>query len=593
MEIINKILELLDSRERYRLFFLVGMILIMALLDVVGVMSIMPFMALLSKPELIDTNAFLNYIFKSFEFSNPNEFLFTVGVFVFALLVLSLVYKAITVHLQLRFVMMCEYSIAKRLLENYLNQPYSWFLDRHSADLGKTILSQVNQVVGHGISPVMNLIAHGAVTIALMIMLLIVDYKLALVTGFALSTAYLIVFKATRVYLNRIGEEGRTADRQRFTAVIEAFGAAKEIKFNGIEHFFINKFAKPAKIFAAHQGSVSAIGQLPRYALEAISFGGMLLLTLYLMLQEGSLSNALPVIALYAFTGYRLMPALQNIFGAVTQLSYVHHALDGLHADLVNLKPAITNAKKSALKINKEISFNNIYFCYPKAAKPSLSGINLTISVNTTVGLVGASGGGKTTIVDLMLGLLEAQQGTLEVDGEIITECNRRSWQEMIGYVPQQIYISDDTIAANIAFGVDIDYIDQKEVERAAKIANLHELVTRLPDQYQTIVGERGVRLSGGQRQRIGIARALYHRPKILILDESTSALDGLTELAVMEAIVKLSNSITIIKVAHRLSTVKNCDQIFLIGDGFVKAQGKYSELLNSDNEFRLMVEAS
>jgi ABC-type multidrug transport system fused ATPase/permease subunit len=278
------------------------------------------------------------------------------------------------------------------------------------------------------------------------------------------------------------------------------------------------------------------------------------------------------------------------MYGAVTQLRFAGPALDALHSDLMSLQPAHPSPSQDAIALKQAITLNQIQYRYPNAPQPALKNLSLTIPAKSTVGLVGATGSCKTTTVDLILGLLEAQEGTLAVDGQVITDHNKWAWQREIGYVPQQIYLADDTVAANIAFGMQVKDIDPAAVERAAKIANLHEFVTNeLPQQYQTTVGERGVRLSGGQRQRIGIARALYHNPQVLILDEATSALDNLTEQAVMEAVHNLGHEITIILIAHRLSTVKACDTIFLLEKGELKAQGTYAELSESNHIFQKM----
>jgi ATP-binding cassette, subfamily B, bacterial PglK len=330
---------------------------------------------------------------------------------------------------------------------------------------------------------------------------------------------------------------------------------------------------------------------VPRFALEAIAFGGMLLLILYLMARSGSFAGALPIIALYAFAGYRLMPALQQIYDAFTQLRFAGPALDALHQDLSSLQAAdAQHGPLSPLLLTQAIELNQVSYRYPNAPHPALKGIDLTIPAHSTVGFVGATGSGKTTMVDVILGLLEPQEGHLSVDGLPITAAKRRQWQRAIGYVPQHIYLADDSVAANIAFGVNPKDIDPQAVERAAKIANLHEFVVNdLPQSYATTVGERGVRLSGGQRQRIGIARALYHNPQVLILDEATSALDNLTEQAVMEAVNNLGHDITIILIAHRLSTVRQCDQIYLLERGEVKAGGTYEELAASNQQFKAM----
>ena len=373
-------------------------------------------------------------------------------------------------------------------------------------------------------------------------------------------------------------------------AVSEAFGAAKEVKVRGLEKKFIENFSSSAYIYARIDSHVQVISELPRYILEAIAFGGILLIILYMMAQSGNFTSALPIISLFAFAGYRLLPALQMIYVSFTQLTFVGPTLNRIYDDLKNLKPFLTSKDNVVLSLNKKLSLNNINYSYPNSSRTALTNFNLEIYAKSTVGLVGATGSGKTTTVDIILGLLEAQKGTLEVDGKIITKKNSRHWQRSIGYVPQHIYLSDDTIAANIAFGVEPSDINQENIEKASKIANLHSFViNQLSEQYQTTIGERGVRLSGGQRQRIGIARALYHNPQVLILDEATSALDNETENIVMEAVNNINKDITIILIAHRLSTVKKCDNIFLIENGEMIAQGSFDELVKSNKSFSMM----
>ena len=572
------------------------MILIMALLDTLGVASIMPFMAVLANPQLVETNAVLNIAFQAaaaFGITTTQHFLFVLGILVFVLLVASLAFKALTTYAQIRFTRIREYSIGKRLVEGYLHQPYSWFLSRHSADLGKNILSEVGMVIDYAVTPAMNLIVYGAVTAALLLLLVLIDPVLALTVGLVLGATYGLILKATSGLLVRMSKAHVHANQARFVAVNEAFGAAKEVKVGGLEQVCIQRFAASAQTYAKHHATAQLVGLLPRFALEAIAFGGMLLIMLYLMAQSGSFASALPIVALYAFAGYRLMPALQHIYNAITQLRYSTTALNVLHEDLMNLQPAIPSHNQEVLSLKQTITLNDIHYSYPNSPQEVLKGLCLSIPAGTIVGLVGATGSGKTTTVDLILGLLEAQQGTLTIDGQTITEHNRRAWQRSIGYVPQQIYLADDTVAANIAFGVEDKEIDSQAVERSAKIANLHEFViNELPGQYKALVGERGIRLSGGQRQRIGIARALYHKPQVLILDEATSALDNLTEKAVMKSIHKLGHELTTIMIAHRLSTVKECDTIFLLADGRLKAYGRFDDLVERDEQFRSMAAA-
>tara|TARA_B110000977_G_scaffold197165_1_gene279056 strand:+ start:1626 stop:3416 length:1791 start_codon:yes stop_codon:yes gene_type:complete len=591
MQTFKKFLFLLTPQERKRGRLLSIMIIIMALLDMVGVASILPFMAILTNPGLFETNLILNSMFQAsniFGVENNQQFIFALGVLIFVILVISLTFKALTTYVQVRFLQMCEYSIGKRLVEGYLHQPYSWFLSRHSADLGKTILSEVSTIIANGMRPLMELFANGVVTVALITLLIIADSKIALIVGLSLGGVYGLIFYFLRKYLNRTGEERLRSNQLRFTAISEAFSAAKEIKVGGLEKTYIKNFSNSAKIFAQTQASSQVISLLPRFILEAIAFGGILLIILYTMQQTGSFNNALPIISLYVFAGYRLIPALQKIYASFTSLTFVSPSLNKLHDDLKNLKPFNENEDQDVLIFNKTITLKNIYYNYPNASRTASKDINLSIPAKSTVGLVGATGSGKTTMVDIILGLLEPQKGTLEVDGKIITKQNSRSWQRSIGYVPQHIYLTDNSIAANIAFGVEPKDINQDLVEKASKIANLHNFVIdELPKQYQTTIGERGVRLSGGQRQRIGIARALYHDPKVLILDEATSALDNQTEKIVMDAIKNLSKDITTILIAHRLNTVKKCDKIYLLKNGEIENEGTFEKLINVNEDFR------
>jgi ABC-type multidrug transport system fused ATPase/permease subunit len=591
MSTLNQLLDLLNRRERLQVVLLLVMSLFVALLDAAGVASIMPFMAVLATPQLIETNAILAAVYTGLGFADSQSFMFFLGISVFVVLVLSQAFKAIATYVQLRFVLMLEYTLGRRMVAGYLYQPYPWFLNRNSADLGKTIVSEVHQVIGTAMMPMTSLMVQGSVVIALIALLIFVNPGLALAVGGVLGLAYGLFYRLTSGYLSRFGNERVVANEARFTVLSEAFGGIKEVKVRCLEDAFTRRFSRPAETFAKDYAAAQVITTMPRFFLETMAFGGMILMVLYLMNGGDGLSTTLPIISLYAMAAYRLMPALQQIYGGFTNLTFAKAALDILHADFVELAP-ITPVDTHAppMKLIRAITLNGISFTYPNAPRPALHDLSISIPARSTIGLVGSTGSGKTTTVDLILGLLEPQEGTLEVDGACITLHNRRSWQQSIGYVPQQIFLADDSVAANIAFGLEPSAIDQAAVERAAQIANLHDFVANeLPQGYATTVGERGVRLSGGQRQRIGIARALYHKPQVLILDEATSALDNNTEHAVMEAVHNLGHEITIIIIAHRLTTVRECDQIFLLCCGRVTAQGTYQELLEGNETFRSM----
>ncbi len=589
LSIIKKLISLLTDQEKRTAIYLLTAMLIIGLLDTAGVASIMPFMAVLTNQQLIQTNSALSFLYSALGFSQAQDFLFVLGALVFVALLASLALKALFIYAQVRFVCMREYAISCRLVAGYLHQPYSWFLNKHGADLGKNVLSEVNLVVNGALMPLMTLIANGILALALMLLLIVVHMKLALLACVILVASYGLIYCVFGGFLSRIGQHRKIANEQRFRALTDAFGGIKEIKVTGFEQGYLQRFKRPAEYFARQHSVASAITLMPRFVLEAIAFGGMLIAILYLMRGSKDLASSLPVIALFAFAGYRLMPALQQVYASFTQLRYAGPALDALHADFAELaSTAVYPDDSRRLGLVDSISVRNVSYAYPYASANIVENLDLLIPARSTVAFVGPTGSGKTTIVDLIMGLLEPTAGTIEVDGTPITGGNLRKWQRSIGYVPQQIFLGDDTVAANIAFGVTAEEIDMDAVKRAASIANLHDFIANeLPYDYGTMVGERGVRLSGGQRQRIGIARALYHNPQILIMDEATSALDNLTERVVMEAVHNLGRNMTIILIAHRLTTVSQCDCIFLIERGRVASKGSFDQLLSINEGFR------
>ena len=436
MQILKKLLFLLTSHEKKQAGLLLLMMLIMALLDMIGVASILPFIAVLSDVSIIETNLILKKIFhfsKNFGIQNNEQFIFALGILVFIALITSLTFKALTNYMQMRFVLMRQYSIGKRLMQKYLYQPYSWFLGRNSADLGKSILSEVSEVVGTGIKPFLDLIAQIMVATSIILLLILLDPKLAIIVGFLFGSAYGLFYNIVRRYLNQLGEKRLESTFFRFKSISEAFGASKEVKVGGFEDIYIQKFSNAAEDTAKTQAIAGAINLLPRYFLEAIAFGGILLITLYMMKQSGSINSSLPIISLYVFAGYRLMPAVQQIYQSLAKLSFVGPSLDSLYKDIKSLKSITENQNQESLPFNKTITLKNVNYNYPNTSRTALKNISLSIPIKSSIGLVGATGSGKTTTIDIILGLLQAQKGTLEIDGEIITYKNSRSWQKNIG----------------------------------------------------------------------------------------------------------------------------------------------------------------
>jgi ABC-type multidrug transport system fused ATPase/permease subunit len=598
-DVLAKLNDVLDPQARRQAYSVFALVLVMAVVEVLGVASLMPFVALLATPTILETNAYLAAVFRFLGFGSRDDFLIFVGSVTLVLLVGSVALRAVTLWIQLKFVNMQTHAVASRLVGLYLRQPYEWFLNNRSSDLGATVLGEVTHVLQGVAYPVMLLFANSVVALLLTGLLVAVEPFLAAIVMVVLGGAYLGAFLLGKKYLERIGDVRVQSNRERHKAIYEAFGGIKDIKVAGMEANFQERFSVPSQRMARSGLSSAFVSEMPSFVMQALVFGGMMLVMIYLIVSHGGLQEALPIISLYAFAGYRLMPTLQLAYRNLATIRYTKSVLDTLHRDFTELGrapalPAVThkgNMDVTPIGLRRSLELRNLSFRYAGSEQPVLKDLCLTVPAFSTIALVGSTGSGKTTAVDVILGLLKPTSGQLLVDDLLITEETIRTWRRSIGYVPQSIFLADDSVAANIALGIAPDRIDRQAVERAARIANLHDFITKeLPEGYETLVGERGVRLSGGQRQRIGIARALYHDPELLIFDEATSALDGITELAVMDAVYNLGRHKTIIMIAHRLSTVRGCDRIHLLENGSIVAAGTYDELLATSEVFRAMV---
>lgn len=588
----------MDARERRNAVILLCLLLATGVFETLGVASIMPFLYVLSDTSVIHKNRYISYVYRLMGFEETNSFLIFLGVIFFSIIVFVMLFRVISQYAILRFGNMRNYSIGKKLLQVYLSHPYDWFLNRNSSDLGKNLLVEVGSVTGTVLLPAIQAVAYSAIASGMIIMLLVVEPVIALLSAAFLGGAYALIYTVLSSYLGRIGADRVKANRERFQIVQEAFGGIKEIKVVGLEDEYVKRFGNPAKRLAKYSAMSNVVAQVPRYILEAMTFGGMVCIVVALLIFKGNnLLQAIPTIGVFALAGQRLLPALQQVYGNVTSMRYGKQALDDLCRDMDEAgrgsAPSVRrrlSAGETPIRLTEHMDIADVTYRYPKSDRYALKNVTLRIPARHTVGFVGSTGAGKTTIIDIILGLLSPDSGMISIDGKPVTQDNVTLWQRSLGYVPQQIFLSDDTVAANIALGIPKDGIDREMVEKSARIAELHEfVVNELPNGYDTMVGERGVRLSGGQRQRIGIARSLYHDPDVLIFDEATSALDNLTEMAVMKSLKNLGDSKTIILIAHRLSTVQDCDCIYMLDHGRLVSQGKYNELINSNDEFKKM----
>lgn len=598
MEVIKVFFELLTSDERRKLYLLFCAVLVMAGLEVVSVGSIMPFLQVASDPTSVQSNAYLTWTYETFGFSDTNTFLITLGIAALTALVLSNAFIVLTTWALFRYVWGRNHSISRRLLRSYLYRPYEYYLTRNSSEMGKNILEEVKAIANSMLLPVLRGGAKAIVALFIIGFLFFVDPIVSLMVMVVLGVAYTVMYYVVRDRLDRIGEERVEANTKRYQFVSEAFGGIKEVKLRGKEEAFLDQFDGPSEHFARVQARYRVIKKAPRYILEAVSFGGIIIIAIYLIALQENIKQVIPMLGLYAFAGYRLMPALQQAFKGLASARFNIAALKKIHEDLRRQHEAprgvFTRGNQDKdiqpLRLDDRLLMQDVSFTYPGAEEPAIKNLSLEVPAHTTVGFVGKTGSGKTTTVDLLLGLLRQQRGSISIDGVPLRDGNIRRWRRNIGYVPQQIFLADDSVARNIAFGVPEKEIDMDRVRDAAKRAHICEFVEdELPKQWQTVVGERGVKLSGGQRQRMGIARALYHRPSVLVFDEATSALDQATEASVMEAIYELEGKHTVLMIAHRLSTVERADNIVMLDQGRKIDEGTYKELSTGSTEFREM----
>jgi len=596
-KVILQLFSLFTSSQRRQFYLLQVLVVVMAFTELLGIASIAPFMALVGNIDLLEGNGVFARLYVFSGINQPNDFLFFTGLAVLVMLSLSTIISMYTIWKLAIYGTKVGTEIADRLYAHYMQQGWLFHASSSSANLTKQVSTEAMRVTDDIVQPLMQMNAKVVLAFFISISILIYD-PLTAVAGLLLFVCcYMTLYKLVRKRLEINGLKMSVAYTERFRLMNEGFGGIKDVLLLNRHHDFVDRFEKTGEVFAYARGSNTAIGQVPRYFMELVAFGSMIVLVLLLIkLHEGDLGTVLPILAVYALAAFKLLPALQQVYSSVAQIKGNIAAFDSIKRDLENsVKKEVNlseNIKNSVLiSFENDISLSDITFTYPNKLTPALEGFSMTIPANQVIGLVGASGSGKSTAIDLLLCLLTPQQGELKVDGEVITRDNKRQWQNTVGFVPQSIYLSEGSIAENIAFGLPVAEINIDQVNKALELAHLTELVVQLPNGIDTQVGERGVQLSGGQRQRIGIARALYHEADVLVFDEATSALDGITEKIIMEAIHDFSGQKTIIMIAHRLKTVQKCDIIYFMEQGRIVDQGSYIDLISRNAKFKEMAE--
>lgn len=596
---LKKAWALLDRRERTNGFKVLAVMMLTALTSAMMVGSVFPFLSVLADPSLIETVALLAWTYEIGGFASAYGFLVALGIGALGIIVGANVMQLVNNWAMTRYAAMRSYSLSRKLLAHYLAQPYAFHLNRHSGDMGANVLGETTLVVEF-MRAFAGLLSSVLTILAVLTMLILIEPIIALSALVGAASIYGLVVIATRGYARGWGQRRAQAAKRRFRTSNEAMSGIKDIKLLGYEAAYLDRFSVPSLEAARLQTRVTVLGQAPGTVLQILAFGGIIVLCLALLDpaelgDRGALGEILPLLGVLALAGQRLMPHAQAIYGAVTQLSYNSAAVDRVYEDLfAGDRRPLDRHQPPPIGLRDQLELNGIAYTYPNADRPGLDGVDLVIRAGERIGVVGASGAGKTTLADVVLGLLLPDAGVIRADGIAVTDRNARAWQRSLGYVPQDIFLIDASLSENIALGLTAAEIDHEKVLQCARIAQLHDFVqSDLPEGYATFIGERGVRLSGGQRQRVGIARALYHDADLIVFDEATSALDNLTEREVMASIEALPGDKTILMIAHRLTTVKVCDRIVVMERGRVTGCDSWDALIATNAVFQEIATAA
>lgn len=575
--IFTKLGYIFTAKDKRKIAILLVAVVIGSFLELLGVTIFMPFINIISNPQTIQRTWYLKLFYDGLHFSSTKNFMIALSCAIIAVYLIKNIYLIVEKNCIYKFSYSTQMRLSTRLLETYMKEPYTFHLNKNIASLQRTIQEDTGRFM-QVVLYFMELATELVVCLTLGIYLLFVSKSITIIVVSLLVVFVGTFLACTRRYSNQLGRDNQAYQGKIYQWMNQALGGIKEIKILERDSFFIDEYQKYYAKFARGLRLSRTISILPKYLVEAVAITGLLIAIIVKMtFGEADLVYYIPQLTVFAVAAFRLMPSVGRINEYATNMLYAFPSVDLIYKDLVEIEDYVEKqdhevAEKWNLK--NAIEVKEVTYYYPDTEEPVIDGASLTIQKGKTVAFIGASGAGKTTMVDIILGLLVPQKGVVMAD-EINVHEKPKTFHAQIGYIPQVIYLSDDTIRNNIAFGIKEVQIDEAAVQAAVEKAQLTEFINSLPHGLDTIVGDRGVRLSGGQRQRIGIARALYHDPEILVLDEATSALDNETESAVMEAIDHLQGLKTMIIIAHRLTTIRNVDKIYEVGEGKVRERSK------------------
>ena len=580
MDILKKLSYIFDKKQKWESFGLVILIIIGTLLELLGISTIQPLVNSIMYPDRLAASEPYRTIYRVFHLQNTTQLILFLIAGLIVIYIIKNTYLIFMYNRQYKYIYSNMRKLSTKMMHSYLSRPYSYHTTKSSSELLRNINQDTADFFGV-IQALVQLITEGMVVLAIVIYLFIKDRSITVAVGIMLGILIMIFFRIYKKSLLKMGEKNRYFEAQVTKWVQQAFGGIKEVKVMNKENFFYDKYDEAFQGRVRSEYTYHTMITIPKPMIEAVCMSSLLgAAGLKIMLGINPV-YFIPTLSIFVVAAYRLLPSFNRITEYMGSIAYQKPAVTAIYTDLREIEESIheqkteySAAEVEPLPFYQEIQIRNLSFHYADSEKLILNHVSFKIRKNTSVAFIGQSGAGKTTLADIILGVLSATDGCIMADEQRITD-NLNAWHKTIGYIPQNIYLMDDTIAANIAFGVPEKQIDMKKLNSAIERAQLTKVISELPSGVNTKVGERGVRFSGGQRQRIGIARALYNAPQILVLDEATSALDNETEQAVMEAIDALHGEMTLIIIAHRLSTIKNCDEVYRIADGKAMIQTK------------------
>jgi len=597
---LQKLLHLLSKKDRWLLLGIFFLILGGSLVETLGVGIVVPFVYLIVSPAEVQAYPLTQKMYTLLRIETHEEFILWACTALIIIFVLKNMYLAMMTYIQSWFIARQRVDLSARLFTAYMHSPYTFHLQHNSAELQRNATGETARVCNSILRPLLLLGTDLTVACFIATLVILADPVSFIIAGMLLGTSSFLFYRSIRKKTAEMGKKRQEQAKRQVMSINQGLGAVKEVKLLGREKYLTEIFAENVKGLALFDRFQQFILPVPRYFNESLIVIGAMSIIISAIIRGQNVNTILPILSLFAVAGYRLLPAVSRITSSLTSIQANIVALDVIANDLHMFAenppptphpvPATMFHPKTTENHHVIVELVNVFYQYPEADTYALKGVSLQVAPYTSVGIVGPSGGGKTTMVDVLLGLLTPSDGHVLVEGQDIQE-HPGSWQRRVGYIPQSIYLADDTVRNNVALGLPADQINDEQVWKAIELAQLKSWIETLPDEIDTVVGERGVRLSGGQRQRIGIARALYHDPDVLVMDEATAALDNETERAFVQAINNLSGKKTMIIIAHRLSTVQNSDCLVFIKNGQIIASGTYDKLLQESVDFQRMAQ--